>query len=406
MAARGNWASLPSVVLKDIFSYLSPRDRIRASSVCHRWRSFLFLPQFWPVITFDLSSYKSRQRSRFLSCKCAKFLKEATIEFDSTRSSQIWDCTRLLEQLSSNGQLECITLRPSSCYLYNEDNSLESFLESLQIVVKRNRRLLHLSLGCTEIILNNSQEMLHLLVKYHASHIQSLHLSSIKENSNSYDLPLLKVDNISCFTNLRSLSLDYDFITPNLMSSLDSRICTAPPLKYLIIHVHRVNQWQITDNMWRQVTQANPGLELTLNLVHSAEGLQSLLDILRPSMPLAHIRQYFCEDISIASLNFISSHYRNTLRSLTIVEAIDMQPISYDTYDAEDPFVMLAWRCTRLESLKLIGVSLDQKDLVAIARLRSGLHQLVIPSCCVFWSEEDEDYYCDEDEALTDLQLK
>lgn len=51
------------------------------------------------------------------------------------------------------------------------------------------------------------------------------------------------------------------------------------------------------------------------------------------------------------------------------------------------------------------GVSVDQKDLVAIARLRAGLHQLVVPSCCVFWSEEDEDYY-DEDEALFDLQLK
>lgn len=224
------------------------------------------------------------------------------------------------------------------------------------MVVKRNRRLLHLSLGCTEIILNNSQEVLHLLAKYHASHIQSLHLSSVKENSNSYDLPIIKVDDISCFTNLRSLSLDYDFITPNFMFSLNTRISIAPPLQYLIIHVHRVNQWQITDNMWKQVTHANPGLELTLNLVHSTEGLQSLLDILRPSMPLTHMRQYFCEDISVASLTFMSSHYRNTLRSLTIVEAIDLQPISYNTFDAEDPFVMLAWRCTRLESVKLIGM--------------------------------------------------
>lgn len=48
---------------------------------------------------------------------------------------------------------------------------------------------------------------------------------------------------------------------------------------------------------------------------------------------------------------------------------------------------------------------MDQKDLVAIARLRSGLRELMVPSCCVFWSEEDEDYY-DEDEALLDLQYK
>ena len=42
---------------------------------------------------------------------------------------------------------------------------------------------------------------------------------------------------------------------------------------------------------------------------------------------------------------------------------------------------------------------------MAIARLRSGLQQLIVPSCCMFWNEDDEDYY-DEDDALFDLQFK
>lgn len=230
-----------------------------------------------------------------------------------------------------------------------------SFLESLRLVVKRNRRLLHLSLGCTEILLNNSHEVLSLLVKYHAPYLQSLHLASVKEDSSSYDLPLIGLDSISAFSNLRSLSLDYDFLTMTLMSSLANRQHNAPPLSCLFIHVHRVGQQQPSDLMWKKVVETNPNMELTLNLVHSPEGLQTLLDILRPSMPLTHFRQYFCGDISVASLNIISRHYRSTLRSLTIVEAIDLQPIIYNNYDAEDPFVMLAWRCTRLESLKLIG---------------------------------------------------
>lgn len=51
------------------------------------------------------------------------------------------------------------------------------------------------------------------------------------------------------------------------------------------------------------------------------------------------------------------------------------------------------------------GVSLDQKDLIAIARLRSGLCQLAIPLCCVFWNEEDEEYDSDG-EALYDVQYQ
>lgn len=222
-------------------------------------------------------------------------------------------------------------------------------------MVKRNRRLLHLSLGCTEILLHNSQEVLNLLIKHHAPYLQSLHLASVKEDSSSYDIPMIGLDRISAFANLRSLSLDYDFLTPKLMSSLASRQRNSIPLSCLFVHVHRVGQQQPSDIMWKRVVEANPNMEFTLNLVHSPEGLQALLDILRPSMPLTHFRQYFCGDISVASLNIISRHYRSTLRSLTIVEAIDLQPIIYSNYNTEDPFVMLAWRCTRLESLKLIG---------------------------------------------------
>lgn len=223
-------------------------------------------------------------------------------------------------------------------------------------MVKRNRRLLHLSLGCTEILLNNSKEVLSLLVKHHAPYLQSLHLASVKEDSGSYNLPFTRLDNISAFSNLRSLSMDYDFLTPQLMASLAHRPHTAPSLQCLSIHVHRAGQQQPTEAMWKELMEASPNLELTLNLVHSIEGVQMLLDILKPSMPLTHYRQYFCGDISVAALNIISNHYRSTLRSLTIVEAIEIQPINYNNYDTEDPFVMLAWRCTRLEVLKLIGL--------------------------------------------------
>lgn len=164
MAAGGGWASLPSVVLEHIFSKLSPKDRIGAASTCHRWREFMFLPQFWPVITFNLG-YKGRPRSRFLSSKCAKFVREAIIEFNSTRSSQVWDCARLLELLSRNGQLECISLRPSNCYFDEGDDSLERW----------DWQLIFQFLNCLHsLVLNQLFFLILSTISYHNKHHNNL----------------------------------------------------------------------------------------------------------------------------------------------------------------------------------------------------------------------------------------
>ena len=200
--------------------------------------------------------------------------------------------------------------------------------------------------------------MFNLLLKYHAPNLQSLHLTSVKENVSTYNVPYV-IDSFSDFPYLRALSIDFDFVTPKFLAALAHKDRKSPPLLSLCLHVHRVNQKPPTDSMWKEVMASNHNLELTLNLVHSSDGLQSLLDVLKPSMPLTCYRQFFCGDVSVASLNVMSSHYYSTLSSITIIEAICDQPINYALNGVEDPFVMLAWRCTRLQSLKLIGKLLN-----------------------------------------------
>ena len=52
----------------------------------------------------------------------------------------------------------------------------------------------------------------------------------------------------------------------------------------------------------------------------------------------------------------MSVHYSRTLKSVQIVDGFqDGVPFEYIATTAEDPFVMLAWKCPNLEALTIIG---------------------------------------------------
>lgn len=116
MAADPNWAVLPSVLLVDIFSYLSHEDRLKASSVCTRWRNCIFHPLLWHKIHFQLS-FSNRLKTTFLADRCGHFVREAVIEFCSHSITEVRECARILYILSGNKNLQYFSLRPSSCHI-------------------------------------------------------------------------------------------------------------------------------------------------------------------------------------------------------------------------------------------------------------------------------------------------
>lgn len=72
------------------------------------------------------------------------------------------------------------------------------------------------------------------------------------------------------------------------------------------------------------------------------------------------------------AIDFISQNYNSTFKSLTWIDsAFDNQEAEffYLTTD-QDPLVMMAWRCSKLEEIVLHGYLLDVHNLVGIARLR------------------------------------
>lgn len=194
------------------------------------------------------------------------------------------------------------------------------------------------------------------LARRHSRTLQSLHLANVKEDSESYDIMDLSPTDLAPFCNLQNLSLDFDNVTAELLLSLAKP--GRSPLKKLGIHVHGVepDHPHVDNATWQQVREACPQLEVTLTLVHSYEGVGALLSILQPCMPLVALRQYFCSRVNAAAVFFLGNHMSDEIQSLEILEGMSStNPVYYESFAPEDPFVMLAWRCTKLKTLRLIG---------------------------------------------------
>lgn len=79
--------ALPSELIVHIFSFLSDRDKLRASAVCSRWRECLFYPALWTELKLRIggckgggSSSEETQRLEFLMRKFGSFVRELQLE--------------------------------------------------------------------------------------------------------------------------------------------------------------------------------------------------------------------------------------------------------------------------------------------------------------------------------------
>lgn len=131
----GLWSNLPSIIIVEIFSYLSLKDRLRASSVCKTWRNNLFHPKLWHKVVFQLNSCdnkavnRNNDGARFLAKQCGSFVKEVVIEVNSTNPKDVQLCKDILKILTLNNNLRALSIKPRSSRLewpdYQDNLSLD-----------------------------------------------------------------------------------------------------------------------------------------------------------------------------------------------------------------------------------------------------------------------------------------
>lgn len=80
--------ALPSELIVHIFSFLSDRDKLRASAVCSRWRECLFYPALWTELKLRIgggsnsggASSEENLRLEFLIRKFGSFVRDLQLE--------------------------------------------------------------------------------------------------------------------------------------------------------------------------------------------------------------------------------------------------------------------------------------------------------------------------------------
>ncbi|RWS05479.1 F-box only protein 33-like protein [Dinothrombium tinctorium] len=427
MADTHLWNNIPTVVLFKIYSNLSRNERMQASSTCKAWRESLFHPSIWPSkriecnlinLTNGNKSESKRRRTAFKQFigKCARFIHAIDFYFDCNCYTQLKELVDVISILSSSAMqgtaLKRLSLKPIHIQLSVNHQSLSdamfALLNAIQTFVARNPGLQHLSLGCLEELLNATPSLLSIMAQNSKS-IQSLHLSTVKEDPDYYpvhDIPLCLFEP---FVSLRALSIDYDYICDEFLTILAKK-----PLEKLIINVHGLDEEHpgVKRSSW-SLLKANSKLEVSVNLLHTDDSPDDLRKmILDTDIPLSHFRAFFLgENTSITELvKSVALKHQNTLRSLVLVDCFSpstLFPNPSFSRAAENELVMLAWRCKKLNHLTLIGYEISEVDLIAITRLRgSQLKELFIPSCCISLLHspiiEDEGYY-DDDRFYLDM---
>ncbi|KAJ8270033.1 hypothetical protein GJAV_G00109570 [Gymnothorax javanicus] len=118
MAAFGGVGAfdLPCEIVIHIFSFLSDRDKIRASAVCSRWRECFFSPQLWTDQKLQVRGEVYRgatcaqqtPKLEFLMSKFGSFVRELHLDFSPSaeRPMELTDDKFELEMFGSCGLMQ------------------------------------------------------------------------------------------------------------------------------------------------------------------------------------------------------------------------------------------------------------------------------------------------------------
>ncbi|KAM6913091.1 F-box only protein 33 [Xenentodon cancila] len=431
--------ALPSELIVHIFSFLSDRDKLRASAVCSRWRECLFYPALWTELKLRIggggSTSDETPKLEFLMRKFGSFVRKLQLELAPVEGN----LSPLSNDASSAGM--DAPPGPNGSPLVSERwrDAMAAYLDQVLCVfssIRNNRNLQKLSLyGDTFILqqeglldssnlhqihqgdkkihevqklfmelLSNSRQLQWLSCGFMLGLVTPCSLSCLSNPSTKtlqhlslldHQLgPLISPSELDRLSNLRSLALDFSDLTSELCGLLASPRRT--PLHRLSLLLNgaaldfKALEGTATEEDWKALVRVSANLRVYVMALEVENS--ELLRVLKPSLPLErlHLDSYGTL-VTDATLELISQQYNKTLTHfLLLKDGHDFPDLSFNRN--EDPLVLLAWRCTQLVVLVIHGYTVWSHNLVAISRLRgSSLRILTV-------SEESIDF--DPDQSL------
>nr|XP_057946958.1 F-box only protein 33 isoform X2 [Doryrhamphus excisus] len=429
--------ALPSELIVHIFSFLSDRDKLRASAVCSRWRECLFYPALWTELKLRIGGGGSKSeetlRLEFLMRKFGAFVRELQLELaptevslgslnnepSSTRvdlppgpgndqqlskrwrdamSAYLDQVLCVFTSISNNRNLQKLSLYGDTCALQQEGLLDSSNLHHIHQGHKKINEIQRLF----RELLSNSRQLRWLSCSFMLGLVTSTSLACLSNLSSEtlqhlslldHQLgPLISPSELDRLSSLHSLALDFSDLTSELCGLLASPHRTALHRLSLLLNGATLEfkslEGTATEDDWKALVRVSTNLRVYIMAVevNSSE----LLRVLKPSLPLERIHlDSYSTLVSDATLELIAQQYNKTLTHFLLLrDDPDFPDLSVNRN--EDPLVLLAWRCTQLAVLMIHGYTVWSHNLVAISRLRgSSLRVLTV-------SEESIDFDPDQ----------
>ncbi|KAA0710932.1 F-box only protein 33 [Triplophysa tibetana] len=370
--------ALPSELIVHIFSFLSDREKLRASAVCSRWRECLFYPALWTELKLRVgggtngggSGSEQTPRLEFLMRKFGSFVRELRLEFAPVEG--------YLSPL--NGGTESVESDPQFAERWKD--AMVTYLDQVLCVLgglRYNRIQL-----LFEEILSNSRQMKWLSSAFMLGVVTPRSLASLSNASTSSLEHLSLLDNqlpslvstveLERLVHLRSLSLDFCDFTSDMCRLLAS--ADRAPLHRLSLLLNgtaldvKPLDGMTTEEDWKALVRCSTNLRVYIMAMDVCS--QDLLRVLKPSIPLERIHlDSYSTLVTDGVVELISQQYHKTLTHFILMRDDAGFP-DLSVNRNEDPLVLLTWRCVHLAVLIIHGYTVWSHNLVAISRLRGS----------------------------------
>ncbi|XP_041928058.1 F-box only protein 33 [Alosa sapidissima] len=428
--------ALPSELIVHIFSFLSDRDKLRASAVCSRWRECLFYPALWTELKLRVgggtngggSGSEETPRLEFLMRKFGSFVRELQLEFapvdgylsplqamegrmepveSDPQFSDRWKDAMItyldqvlcvLRSLRNNRYLQRLSLYGDTCILQDEGLFDSAYLQQVDQGSKKIKEIQMLF----EEILSNSRQLKWLSSAFMLGVVTPCSLASLSNPSATSLGHLSLLDNqlpsllvpveLERLVHLRSLALDFCDFSSTMCCLLAGQ--DRAPLHRLSLLLNgaaleaKPLNGTAGEDDWKALVRRSSNLRVYLMALDVCS--QDLLRVLKPSMPLERIHlDSYSVPVTDGAVELISQQYHKTLSNFVLMRDDAGFP-DLSVNRNEDPLVLLAWRCVHLAVLIIHGYTVWSHNLVAISRLRgSNLKVLAV-------SEESIDFDPDQ----------
>lgn len=419
--------ALPGELIVHIFSFLSDRDKLRASSVCSRWRECLFYPALWTELKLRIggsgSSSDESSKLEFLMRKFGSFVRELQLELapvegclgplnsdpSSTRMepfrgadsspqlSERWKdaIVTYLDQvlcvfasIRNNRNLQRLRLYGDTCVLQQEGLLDSSNLHQIEQGDKKINEIQQLFME----FLSNSRQLRWLSCSFMLGLVTPSSLACLSNPSAGtlqhlslldHQLgPLISPPELGRLSNLQSLALDFSDLTSELCGLLASPRRTPLHRLSLLLNGAALEikplEGTATEDDWKALVRVNTNLRVYI-MALEVDGSE-LLRVLKPSLPLERLHlDSYSTVVTAATLELISLQYNKTLTHFLLMrDDPDFPDLNINRN--EDPLVLFTWRCTKLAVLVIHGYTVWSHNLIAISRLRGSSLELLTVS--------------------------